>query len=100
MISVVLTGLAAWMAYQVVRAVVPVPAALQPLLVIGACYGLPFALPQLTHALAAAALAAVVTRVSSRPETSAQSLAEMLIELRKRASRGRGRASRVPDLPR
>ncbi|MFI6495908.1 hypothetical protein [Nonomuraea typhae] len=60
MIQVISIGVAAWMVYEAVRAVAPVPAWLQPLLVAGACYGLMHVPAEILTALHAAALVAVI----------------------------------------
>ncbi|MEV4454374.1 hypothetical protein [Microbispora sp. NPDC049633] len=99
MIQLLLVGAAAWMAYEVVRAVVPIPAPIQPLLVVAACYGLTRVPPEVLAALDAAAVAAFIRAAATwliRPEpimASRKALRQML------ASSKPGRVSRIPDLP-
>ncbi|MGW0060344.1 hypothetical protein ACWDTT_10500 [Streptosporangium sandarakinum] len=95
MIQLLLVGVAAWMAYEAVRAVVPVPPAAQPLLVVAACYGLAKAPPELLAALDAAAVAAVVRAIVARTLGEAPAAALRLPRKSGRPSR----PSRLPDLP-
>lgn len=103
MITVLSIGVAAWMVYEAVRAVAPVPGWLQPLLVVGTCYGLRFVPAEVLVALHAAALVVVIRFVVARfapPESFVAG--NTRFELKKLwPSRGPAVAkpSRIPNLP-
>lgn len=58
-------GVAAWVVFEAIRAVLPVPTWTQYILVLAACYGLTFAPPILLTVLHAAAVVSLLGTLSS-----------------------------------
>jgi len=95
MIQLVLVGVAAWMAYEAVRAALPIPSQIQPLLVIAACYGLTLVPQEVIMALDSAAVAALARLIVTR----LQSPNVDVLPRGWQRKGGRIQSPRIPDLP-
>lgn len=91
MAEILTIGVAAWMVYEAIRAVIAVPAWLQPIVVVAVCYGLAYVPPIALTCLNAAAVVAALRMITDllRPSSGVQ----------RPSLRTTQRRGTLPDLP-